>query len=99
MAIDFDTTPFFDDFAIFINNKGTSLNASDLFTIHIFHLNNVKYIFCDKDKLARYNSENIILQNLKIDEDIFILNETGHFPYFEDPAQLEEVLIKILSNN
>ena len=32
------------------------------------------------------------------EKDIFILKETGHFPYFEDPEQLEEVFLKILKN-
>ena len=61
-------------------------------------LKNVKYIFCDKDKLARYNPENEILKNADLDKDIFILNETGHFPYFEDPDQLEEIFLSILKN-
>ena len=56
-------------------------------------LKNVKYIFCDKDKLARYNPENEILKNADLDKDIFMLNETGHFPYFEDPDQLEEIFL------
>ena len=61
-------------------------------------LKNVKYIFCDKDKLARYNPENEILKNADLDKDIFMLNETGHFPYFEDPDQLEEIFLSILKN-
>ena len=59
-------------------------------------LNNVKFIFCDKDKLARYDSDNIILKNLDLEKDIFILSETGHFPFFEDPDQLQTTLLKIL---
>ena len=62
-------------------------------------LNNIKFIFCDKDKLARYDADNIILKNLTLEKDIFILNETGHFPFFEDPEQLETTLIKILSSD
>ena len=61
-------------------------------------LKNVKYIFCDKDKLARYNPENEILKNADLDKDIFMLNESGHFPYFEDPDQLEEIFLSILKN-
>ena len=61
-------------------------------------LKNVKYIFCDKDKLARYNPENEILKNANLDKDIFMLNETGHFQYFEDPDQLEEIFLSILKN-
>jgi len=61
-------------------------------------LKNIKYIFCDKDKLARFNPENEILKNADLDKDIFMLNETGHFPYFEDPDQLEEIFLSILKN-
>jgi hypothetical protein len=61
------------------------------------NLSNIKYIFCDKDKLARYNKENEILNKLEIDKDIFFLKETGHFPFFEDPEQLEKVLNEILN--
>ena len=63
----------------------------------IANLSNIKYIFCDKDKLARYNPENEILTKLKLDSDIFMLNEAGHFPFYEDPDQLEEVLNKIFN--
>ena len=62
-------------------------------------LNNVKFIFCHKDRLARYDSENIILKNLELEKDIFILKETGHFPFFEDPDQLQTILLKILSSD
>ncbi len=62
-------------------------------------LNNVKYIFCDKDKLARYNAECVLLRNIQLEKDIFILNETGHFPFFEDPGQLEMTLVKLLASN
>lgn len=64
----------------------------------INNLKNIKYIFCDKDKLARYNPDNVILKNTNEEKDIFILKETGHFPYFEDPEQLEKVFLNILKN-
>tara|TARA_B100001063_G_scaffold218866_1_gene222554 strand:+ start:671 stop:1417 length:747 start_codon:yes stop_codon:yes gene_type:complete len=60
-------------------------------------LKNVKFLFCDKDKLARYNPENELLINADHEKDIFILEETGHFPYFEDPDQLEMIFKKIFS--
>tara|TARA_B100001057_G_scaffold459613_1_gene509937 strand:+ start:3379 stop:4248 length:870 start_codon:yes stop_codon:yes gene_type:complete len=59
-------------------------------------LHSIKYIFCDKDKLARYNPENELFKNSDIESDIHILNECGHFPYFEDPDQLSVILNKIL---
>jgi len=61
-------------------------------------LANIKYIFCDKDKLARFNPENEILKNADLDKDVFMLEETGHFPYFEDPEQLEKVFLDIFNN-
>tara|TARA_B100000614_G_scaffold260504_1_gene287563 strand:+ start:545 stop:1417 length:873 start_codon:yes stop_codon:yes gene_type:complete len=61
----------------------------------IKQLRNVKYLFCDKDKLARYNPENELFANADHEKDIFMLEETGHFPYFEDPDQLEMVFKKI----
>jgi hypothetical protein len=76
-----------------------SCNKYRLNEEQIKKLNNVKYIFCDKDKLARYNPENALLSNLEIDKNIFILNETGHFPFFEDPEQLESILSKALIPN
>ena len=76
-----------------------SCNKYRLSEEQIKKLKNVKYIFCDKDKLARYNSENALLSSLEIDKNIFILNETGHFPFFEDPEQLESILSKALTSN
>ena len=76
-----------------------SCNKYRLNEEQIKKLKNVKYIFCDKDKLARYNPENDLLSSLEIDKNIFILNETGHFPFFEDPEQLESILSKALVPN
>ena len=76
-----------------------SCNKFRLEETQLSKLQNIKYIFCDKDKLARYDSENIILKNLELEKDIFILKETGHFPFFEDPEQLEATLIKVLASN
>ena len=75
-----------------------SCNTFRLTDEQIYVLDNVKYLFSDKDKLARYNEDNVILNNLEIDKDIFIMHETGHFPFFEDPKQLEKVLRKILND-
>ena len=75
-----------------------SCNTFRLTEEQINILDNVKYLFSDKDKLARYDEENIILKNLEINKDIFIMNETGHFPFFEDPEQLEKVLSNILKS-
>ena len=76
-----------------------SCNKFRLSDNQLGELNNIKFIFCHKDKLARYDSENIILKNLELEKDIFILKETGHFPFFEDPDQLQTILLKILSSD
>lgn len=76
-----------------------SCNKFRLSDNQLGELNNIKFIFCNKDKLARYDSENIILKNLELEKDIFILKETGHFPFFEDPDQLQTILLKILSSD
>ena len=75
-----------------------SCNTFRLTDEQINLLDNVKYLFSDKDKLARYNEDNVILKNLEINKDIFIMHETGHFPFFEDPRQLEKVLRNILND-
>ena len=75
-----------------------SCNTFRLTDEQINLLDNVKYLFSDKDKLARYNEDNVILNNLEVDKDIFIMHETGHFPFFEDSKQLEKVLRKILND-
>ena len=75
-----------------------SCNTFRLTDEQINLLDNVKYLFSDKDKLARYNEDNLILKNLEINKDIFIMHETGHFPFFEDPRQLEKVLRNILND-
>ena len=75
-----------------------SCNTFRLKDEQINSLNNVKYLFSNKDKLARYNEDNVILKNLEINKDIFIMDETGHFPFFEDPKQLEKVLRNMLND-
>ena len=75
-----------------------SCNTFRLTDEQINSLDNVKYLFSDKDKLARYNEDNIILKNLEMNKNIFIMNETGHFPFFEDPKQLEKVLRNMLND-
>jgi len=53
-------------------------------------------IFSEKDKLARFNPENMLLQNVNHDEDIIILEDVGHFPYFESPEETNKALISII---
>jgi pimeloyl-ACP methyl ester carboxylesterase len=59
-------------------------------------LNNIKLIYGDKDKLARFNPDNELLNNLDITSDVIILDETGHFPFFERPELTASTLNKLL---
>ena len=73
-----------------------SCNSFRLTEEQISRLKNIKYIFSEKDKLARFNSENILLQNIDQDKDIVILEDVGHFPYFESPEETNKALISII---
>jgi pimeloyl-ACP methyl ester carboxylesterase len=66
-------------------------------TEDIGELKNVKFIYGGKDKLARFDSENIIHSN--VDEvNIEIMEDTGHFPYFERPEDLSKIIEKFISS-
>ena len=75
-----------------------SCNSFRLTDDQISKLNNIKYIFSEKDKLARFNPENVLLKNLNHEEDIIILDDVGHFPYFESPDQINKVLEDLISS-
>ena len=38
----------------------------------------------------------MLLQNVNHDEDIIILEDVGHFPYFESPEETNKALISII---
>ena len=75
-----------------------SCNAFRLSDEQISNLKNVKYIFSEKDKLAKYNPENKLFINADLDKDIFMLNDVGHFPYFEDTKIISKTLIRIINS-
>ena len=76
-----------------------SCNSFRLNEDQISNLKNIKYIFSEKDKLARFNPENELLKNVNHEKDVIILDDVGHFPYFESPEQINKVLIEILDNS
>ena len=80
------------------SNDLNSCNSFRLTDDQISKLNNIKYIFSEKDKLARFNPENVLLKNLNHEEDIIILDDVGHFPYFESPDQINKVLEDLISS-
>ena len=75
-----------------------SCNVFRLSKEQILKLQNVKYIFSEKDKLARFNPENELLKNVDHDKDIIHLKDVGHFPYFEDRKLISDTLIKIIKS-
>ena len=44
----------------------------------------------------RFNPENDLFKNADIDNDISILKEVGHFPFFEDPDLISKELVNII---
>lgn len=75
-----------------------SCNSFRLSDEQISNLKNIKYIFSEKDKLARYNPDNILLKDLNHDEDIIMLDDVGHFPFFESPDDINNVLKELISS-
>ena len=75
-----------------------SCNSFRLSDVQISNLKNIKYIFSEKDKLARYNPDNVLLKDLNHDEDIIMLDDVGHFPFFESPDDINNVLKELISS-
>ena len=75
-----------------------SCNSFRLSDEQISNLKNIKYIFSEKDKLARYNPDNVLLKDLNHDEDIIMLDDVGHFPFFESPDDINNVLKELISS-
>mgnify|MGYP005724928839 FL=1 len=71
-----------------------SCNVFRLTDEQISNLENIKYIFSEKDKLARFNPDNVLLKNVDHEKDIVHLEDVGHFPYFEDKQLISETLVK-----
>ena len=86
------------------NQSEKEISSIDLKSCNVFrftdeqinNLKNIKYIFSEKDKLARFNPENDLFKNADIDNDISILKEVGHFPFFEDPDLISKELVNII---
>tara|TARA_Y100001970_G_scaffold273527_1_gene371871 strand:+ start:2390 stop:3271 length:882 start_codon:yes stop_codon:yes gene_type:complete len=74
-----------------------SCNSFRLTDKQISNLKNIKYIFSEKDKLARFDPENILLENVDHDKDIVILKDVGHFPFFESPDDINKTLTFLIS--
>jgi pimeloyl-ACP methyl ester carboxylesterase len=72
-----------------------SCNSYRLSEDQIKKLKNIKFIFSEKDKLARFNPDNILIKMVK-EDDITMLDDVGHFPYYENPNQLNEEFINII---
>ena len=75
-----------------------SCNVFRLTDEQISNLENIKYIFSGKDKLARFNPDNVLLKNVDHEKDIVHLEDVGHFPYFEDKQLISETLVKLINS-
>ena len=75
-----------------------SCNVFRLTDDQISNLENIKYIFSEKDKLARFNPDNVLLKNVDHEKDIVHLEDVGHFPYFEDKQLISETLVKLINS-
>ena len=75
-----------------------SCNVFRLTDEQISNLENIKYIFSEKDKLARFNPDNVLLKNVDHETDIVHLEDVGHFPYFEDKQLISETLVKLINS-
>ena len=75
-----------------------SCNVFRLTDEQISNLENIKYIFSEKDKLARFNPDNVLLKNVDHKKDIVHLEDVGHFPYFEDKQLISETLVKLINS-
>ncbi len=75
-----------------------SCNVFRLTEEQISNLENIKYIFSEKDKLARFNPDNVLLKNVDHEKDIVHLEDVGHFPYFEDKQLISETLVKLINS-
>ena len=86
------------------NQSEKEISSIDLKSCNVFrltenqidNLKDIKYIFSEKDKLARFNPENELFKNTNLDTDITILKEVGHFPFFEDPDLISNELVNII---
>mgnify|MGYP005697833129 FL=1 len=88
------------------NQSEKEISSIDLKSCNIFrltdeqisNLENIKYIFSEKDKLARFNPDNVLLKNVDHEKDIVHLEDVGHFPYFEDKQLISETLVKLINS-
>tara|TARA_B110000003_G_C16538041_1_gene491541 strand:- start:95 stop:973 length:879 start_codon:yes stop_codon:yes gene_type:complete len=86
------------------NQSEKEISSIDLKSCNVFrltenqidNLKDIKYIFSEKDKLARFNPENELFKHTNLDTDITILKEVGHFPFFEDPDLISDELVNII---
>ena len=88
------------------NQSEKEISSIDLKSCNVFRLTdeqissleNIKYIFSEKDKLARFNPDNVLLKNVDHEKDIVHLEDVGHFPYFEDKQLISETLVKLINS-
>ena len=80
------------------NKYKNNLHPNLIAEIANTHQGNIKYIFSEKDKLARFNPDNVLLKNVDHEKDIIHLEDVGHFPYFEDKELISKTLVKLIKS-
>tara|TARA_B100001059_G_C17755507_1_gene539644 strand:+ start:83 stop:958 length:876 start_codon:yes stop_codon:yes gene_type:complete len=74
------------------------LKACSLYkTDRLQDLKNLKFIYGGRDKLARY-SKDLQIHSFFDEDTVYIMENTGHFPYFEKPEELSRTLEEIISD-
>ena len=62
----------------------------------INNLSKIHFVYGGKDKLARFDPDSNVLKNIDKDTKVHIMPETGHFPFFERPNDLNKLIQKII---
>ena len=63
----------------------------------INNLSKIHFVYGSKDKLARFDPDSSVLKNIDKDTKVHIMPETGHFPFFERPNDLNKLIQKIIN--
>ena len=63
----------------------------------IDNLSKIHFVYGGKDKLARFDPDSALLKNIDLDTQVHIMPETGHFPFFERPNELNKLIQKIIN--
>ena len=75
----------------FLNIKFVTLNI-----VFLLFFTNITNALTDAKIVFKIDNE--IVTNFDIDKDVSIIDETGHFPYFENNNELNHLLLKLVND-